>query len=160
VIVDQSIWDDIPEQGRAHIEEHIKYVGPADAISELAREANINSDVLENTVRFYNEQAAKGEDPACSKDSHYLVPLEKGPFYAINFPAAFAWFFTTGGLKTNGKAEVLNPFGQPVPGLYAAGRNAFGVSAKQYPGSGASVGDALTFGRIAGGNVAALEPWS
>ena len=58
------------------------------------------------------------------------------------------------------KAEVLDPFGQPVPGLYAAGRNAFGVSAQQYPGSGASVGDGLTFGRIAGSNVAALEPWS
>jgi len=160
VIVDQSIWDEIPEQGRAYIAEHIKYLGPADSIAELARVADINLELLENTVRFYNERAAKGEDPECSKDPHYLVPLEKGPFYAINFPAAFAWFFTTGGLKTSGKAEVLNPFGQPVPGLYAAGRNAFGVSAQQYPGSGTSVGDGLTFGRIAGSNVAALEPWS
>ena len=160
VVVDQAIWDEVPEQGRAYIAEHIKFAGPADTIAELARAANINSDLLENTLGFYNEHAAKGEDPECSKDPHYLVPLEKGPFYAVNFPAAYAWFFTTGGLKTNGKAEVVDSFGDPIPGLYAAGRNAFGVSAQQYPGSGTSVGDGLTFGRIAGKNAAALEPWS
>ena len=160
VVVDQAIWDEVPEQGRAYIAEHIKFAGPADTIAELARAANIGSDLLENTLGFYNEHAAKGEDPECSKDPHYLVPLEKGPFYAVNFPAAYAWFFTTGGLKTNGKAEVVDSFGDPIPGLYAAGRNAFGVSAQQYPGSGTSVGDGLTFGRIAGKNAAALEPWS
>jgi 3-oxo-5alpha-steroid 4-dehydrogenase len=160
LIVDQAIWDETPEQGRAYLAEHIKYFGPADTVAELAEAANIKLEVLENTVRFYNEHAAKGEDPECAKDPHYLVPVEKGPFYAVNFPAAFAWFFTTGGLRTNGEAEVLNPFGQPIPGLYAAGRNAFGVSAQRYPGSGTSVGDGLTFGRIAGSNVAALEPWS
>jgi len=47
-----------------------------------------------------------------------------------------------------------------VPGLYAAGRNAFAVTAEQYPGSGTSVGEALIFGRIAGKGVAALEAWS
>ena len=52
------------------------------------------------------------------------------------------------------------PFGEPVPGLYAAGRNAFAVTAEQYPGSGTSVCEGLTFGRIAGKAVAALEAWS
>jgi len=60
----------------------------------------------------------------------------------------------------NGQAQVLNSFGEPIPGLYAAGRNACGVSAQQYPGSGVSVADGLVFGRIAGKNVAALEGWS
>jgi 3-oxo-5alpha-steroid 4-dehydrogenase len=160
VIVNQAIWDEVPEQGKTYIQEHIKFGGQADTIAELSRAASINTAVLENTVNFYNEHASRGEDPEFSKDPHYLVPLEKGPFYAINFPAAYAWFFTTGGLKTTGKAEVLDVFGEPVPGLYAAGRNAFAVCATMYPGSGTSVCEALTFGRIAGRVVASLEAWS
>jgi 3-oxo-5alpha-steroid 4-dehydrogenase len=160
VIVDQAIWDEVPEAGRKHIEKHIKLAGQADSIAELARAANINPDLLENTVDFYNEHAANGEDPEFSKDEHYVVPLENPPFYAVNYPAAIAGFFTTGGLRINGKAEVLNAFGEPVLGLYAAGRNAFAVSAHQYPGSGTSVCEGLTFGRIAGKGVAALEAWS
>jgi 3-oxo-5alpha-steroid 4-dehydrogenase len=156
LIVDQAIWDQIPEQGK----QQLSLAGQADSIAELARVANINLDLLENTINFYNEHAAKGEDPAFSKDEHHVVPLEKGPFYAISYPAAAVGFFTTGGLRTNGKAQVLDPFGEPVSGLYAAGRNAFAVSAQQYPGSGVSVGEGLTFGRIAGKSVAALEAWS
>jgi succinate dehydrogenase/fumarate reductase flavoprotein subunit len=132
----------------------------ADSIAELARVVNIRADLLENTIAFYNEHAAKGEDPAFSKDEHHLAPLERGPFYALNYPAAAVAFFTTGGLRINGKAEVLNPFGEKVNGLYAAGRNAFAVTATQYPGSGVSVGEGLTFGRIAGKAAAALEAWS
>jgi 3-oxo-5alpha-steroid 4-dehydrogenase len=115
---------------------------------------------MENTIDFYNEHAAKGEDPAFSKDEHYVVPLESGPFYALSYPAAGVGFFTTGGLRVNGKAEALDPFGETVPGLYAAGRNAFAVTAEQYPGSGVSVCEGLTFGRIAGKAAAALEAWS
>ena len=160
VIVDQAMWDAVPELGKGYIQEHIKFGGKADTIQELAKAAKINQSVLENTVNFYNEHAAKGEDPEFSKDPHYVVPLGAGPFRAINFPAAYAWFFTTGGLKTTGKAEVLDAFGETIPGLYAAGRNAFAVCAQIYPGSGTSVCEALTFGRIAGKIAAAQEPWS
>jgi len=69
-------------------------------------------------------------------------------------------FLTTGGLRTNTKAQVLDVNSKVIPGLYSAGRNAFGVIAQHYPGSGTSVGDALIFGRIAGKDAAALEPWS
>jgi len=160
VIVDQAIWDDVPERGRQYIQENIKFGGQGETLAELAKAANINSELLENTVAFYNEHAAKGEDPEFSKDPHYLAPLEKGPFYAINFPAAHAWFFTTGGLRITGKSEVVDAFGKPVPGLYAAGRNATAVSAQMYPGSGTSVCEGLIFGRIAGRVVAAQESWS
>jgi 3-oxo-5alpha-steroid 4-dehydrogenase len=160
VVVDQAIWDEVPEQGKKYIQENIKFGGQADSIPELAQAAKINPEVFQNTVDFYNAHAAKGEDPEFSKDAHYLVPLENPPFYAINFPAAHAWFFTTGGLKITSKAQVVDAFGEPVPGLFAAGRNAFAVSAQMYPGSGTSVCEALTFGRIAGRVAAASEAWS
>ena len=38
-----------------------------------------------------------------------------------------------------------------------AGRNAFAVTATQYPASGVSVCEGLTFGRIAGKSAAAVE---
>jgi len=156
MIVSQAIWDQVPEQGK----KHLNLAAQADSIAELAKAANINADLLQNTVDFYNEHAAKGEDPAFSKNEHYVVPLDAGPYYAISYPAADAGFFTTGGLRINGKAQVLDAFGEPVPGLYSAGRNAFAVSAHQYPGSGVSVGEGLIFGRIAGKNAASLEAWS
>ena len=156
MIVSQAIWDQVPEQGKPHL----TVAAQADTIAELAKATNINADSLQNTVDFYNEHAAVGEDPAFSKNEHYVVPLDAGPFYAISYPAADAGFFTTGGLRIDGKAQVLNPFGEPVPGLYSAGRNAFAVTAHQYPGSGVSVGEGLTFGRIAGKNAASLEAWS
>lgn len=156
LIIDQAIWDAITEAGK----KALSVAAQADSIVELARAANINQDVLENTIDFYNEHAAKGEDPAFSKDEHHVVPLENAPFYALNYPAAAVGFFTTGGLRINGKAQVLDPFGETVPGLYAAGRNAFAVTAQQYPASGVSVGEGLTFGRIAGKGAAALEAWS
>ncbi len=159
VIVDQAMWEAVPDLGKQYIQEHIKLGGKADTIQELAKLAKINQAVLENTVNFYNEHAAKGVDPEFSKDSHYVAPLGAGPYRAINFPAEYAWFFTTGGLKINGKAEVLDAFGKVVPGLYAAGRNAFAVCAQIYPGSGTSVCEGLTFGRIAGTVAAAQEPW-
>ena len=156
LIVDQAIWDAISDAGK----KALNVAARADSIAELARVVNIRADLLENTIAFYNEHAAKGEDPAFSKDEHHLAPLEHGPFYALNYPAAGVAFFTTGGLRINGKAEVLNPFGEKVNGLYAAGRNASAVTATQYPGSGVSVGEGLTFGRIAGKAAAALEAWS
>jgi len=156
LIIDQAIWDAISEPGK----KALKVAAQADSIAELARAANIDADLLENTIDFYNAHAAKGEDPAFSKNEHHLAPLENRPFYALSYPAAGVGFFTTGGLRINGKAQVLDPFGQTVPGLYAAGRNAFAVTAQQYPGSGVSVGEGLTFGRIAGKAAAALEAWS
>jgi 3-oxo-5alpha-steroid 4-dehydrogenase len=156
LIVDQAIWDDVPEEGK----KQFGLAAQADTVSELARKLEINPDLLENTFDFYNEHAARGEDPAFSKDPKEVVPLKKAPFFAINYPAAAVGFLTTGGLRINEQAEVLDPFGEPVPSLYAAGRNAFAVTAEQYPASGVSVGEGLIFGRIAGKLAVAQEAWS
>ncbi len=162
LIVDHPIWDEVPAAGKEAMKDfpQFKVSAQADTIAQLAQALGINTDLLEDTVNLYNRHAANGEDPAFSKDKHYLVPLQTAPFYAISYPAAGAGVFTTGGLKINGKAEVLDVFGKPVPGLYAAGRNAFAVTAEQYPGSGTSVGEGLVFGRIAGKGMAALPAWS
>ena len=45
---------------------------------------------------------------------------------------------------------VLDGFGEPIPGLYAAGRTAAGLPTAPYLASGLSMGDCTFFGRRAG----------
>jgi len=59
--------------------------------------------------------------------------------------------FTLGGLATLPTGQVLNPDGEVIPGLYAAGRTALGLpSWGDGYSSGMSLGDASFFGRQAG----------
>ena len=155
LLIDQPIWDSLHEKSKGYL----VVKAQADSIAELAKALNINLDVLQNTVNFYNEHAAKGQDPAFLKDEHYVVPLKQGPFRALDFSAAQVHLLTTGGLRINSKCNVLDAQGKPVPGLYAAGRNAFAVSAEHYPASGSSLGEGMIFGRIAGKTVAAEKAW-
>jgi 3-oxo-5alpha-steroid 4-dehydrogenase len=61
--------------------------------------------------------------------------------------------FTLGGLHTLVDGEVLDLDGEPIPGLYAAGRATSGVAAQGYC-SGLSLGDSTYFGRRAGRSAA------
>ena len=58
-----------------------------------------------------------------------------------------------GGVKIDTKAEVLNPAGHTIPGLFAAGEVTGGVHGKFRLG-GSGLLDAFVFGRIAGRNAA------
>ena len=51
----------------------------------------------------------------------------------------------------NKDAQVVNPFGKAIPGLYAAG-NAAGVGAPgaSYGAPGGTIGPGMTFGYLAG----------
>ena len=58
-----------------------------------------------------------------------------------------------GGLHINADAQVMHIDGYPIPGLYAAGEVAGGVHGGDRLGSCATL-DCISFGRIAGQNVA------
>jgi predicted oxidoreductase len=114
--------------------------------------------MLQHTISYYNEHAARGEDPLFHKDKEWLKPLE-GPLAALDCTlgrGAFWPCFTLGGLDTQPTGEVLTAEGEVIPGLYAAGRTACGIprTGAGY-GSGMSVGDASFFGRMAGKAAAA-----
>ncbi|HEY0226238.1 MAG TPA: FAD-binding protein, partial [Mycobacterium sp.] len=57
--------------------------------------------------------------------------------------------FTLGGLRTSLDAAVLHVSGEPIPGLFAAGRSTAGLAAWGYA-SGISLGDGSFYGRRAG----------
>ena len=127
--------------------------GTGESIEELAEELGINVTALSSNFNFYNEHAAKGEDPLFHKQPEWLRKLEP-PYVALDVTpgnGAFYPRFTLGGLDTLPSGEVLTPERETIPGLYAAGRNTAGIprTAAGY-GSGMSVGDATFFGRMAG----------
>ena len=82
--------------------------------------------------------------------------LDQAPFAALELNASTSYFsfFTLGGLNTAPTGEVLDRGGQPVPGLYAAGRTTSGLPRWGHGySSGLSLADCTFFGRMAGRTV-------
>ena len=154
-LFDQPICDEAIRRHEARMTNLLKRdIVSAPTLAELAKLIGIDSATLEATVKEYNENVAKGVDPQFGRTTQtadYGKPSEikTGPFYA--WPSTAVLISTYGGILINGKAQVLNVYGEPIPGLYAAGEITGGVHGAAYV-SGTAVGKALIFGRIAAKN--------
>lgn len=143
-----------------------KWVTEAPTIRELAATIDVPPDTLCETVARFNEHAAHGEDPDFHRGTLWweafltggptprkcLGPIEKPPFYAIEIHDGTLG--TQGGPSIDEHARVRRSRGGVVEGLYAAGNAAACVFGPAYPGGGATLGPALTFGYLAGRHVA------
>lgn len=140
----------------------------ADTLEELARQIDVDPAGLAATVKTVNEYARTGEDKDFGRggnvfDRYYgdvnvkpnpcLAPLAKGPYYAMRMDAGDIG--TKGGLLTDAQARVVRPDGSPIEGLYAIGNTSASVMGIAYPGAGATIGPAMTFGYIAANHIAA-----
>ncbi|MDZ7861334.1 FAD-dependent oxidoreductase [Acidovorax sp.] len=148
------------------------YLQSGKTVAELAARIGVEPSVLETTVSAFNDTARRGEDPAFGKGSKAynryqgdalvtpnpcLAPLENGPYYAIRLVIGDIGTFA--GLQTDDRTRVLNTAGQPIKGLYAVGNDAASIMGGNYPGAGITLGPALTFGYVAGMELAqALMP--
>jgi 3-oxosteroid 1-dehydrogenase len=93
--------------------------------------------------------------PANDKPNITMYPLStQGPYYCILIGGGT--LDTNGGPKINGKAQILDTKENPIPGLYGAG-NCIASLMPNYIAAGATIGNALTSGYIAGLN-AVKEP--
>jgi len=92
----------------------------APTIRDLAVKIEIDPAGLENTIDAFNEYAKSGVDPEFGRARRTLGPIKTPPFYAIEAIPAF--FDTTGGVRINAKAQVVDVFDEIIPRLYAAGR--------------------------------------
>lgn len=130
----------------------------AETLPGLEAELGIPATALQQTVEFYNRNAAKGMDPLLHKHESFLRPLEP-PYIVLDATVAQSHitFFTLGGLYTSVGCEVLDVDGDPIPGLYAAGRVSAGIPCPYYFSSGLNLGECVTFGRIAGRNAASFK---
>jgi 3-oxo-5alpha-steroid 4-dehydrogenase len=118
-----------------------------ETVAELEQEMGLAPGALQATVAAYNEGAARGEDPLLHKKPQWLRPIGS-PVGAVDLRESTGGF-TLGGLKTTLDAEVLHVSGEPIPGLFGAGRCTAGLAAWGYA-SGISLGDGSFYGRRAG----------
>jgi len=83
-----------------------------------------------------------------------MRPLDRGPYYGISIWPSLS--NTQGGPRRNEKSQVIDAFGKPIAGLYAAGELG-SIWGSLYPGAG-NVSECIVFGRLAGRNAAAELP--
>lgn len=131
----------------------------ADTLEELADEINavayqdeyidMDGDVLAETIATHNEYIEQGEDPDFGRtiDEGITLPMKEGPYYAIpQWPSSH---HTMGGVEITPQAEVLDIYGNPIEGFFAAGEVTGGLHGTNRLGSNA-LPDAGVFGLIAG----------
>lgn len=134
----------------------------ADSLQMLAGKIGVNPDALAKSVGDINRFAETGVDEQFGKgdnifDRYYgdphvtpnpcLAPIVKAPFYAVRVtPGEIG---SKGGLVTDTAARVLREDGAAIDGLYATGNCAGAVMGRTYPGPGATLGPAMTFGYLA-----------
>ena len=118
----------------------------ADTLDELAEKIGVPAENLKATVDRYNELARQGDDTDFGKRSELLTTITKPPFYALKWGASLLDVF--GGALTDVNMRVLDPYYDPIPGLYAVGNAAGGFYGVDYPLllNGNSFGRALTWG--------------
>ncbi len=121
------------------------WIQRAETVAELAEQIGLDGAVLTATVERYNEHCREGVDADFGR-SDGLEELKSAPFYAIK--AEPCLLNTQGGPRRDARARVLDVFGEPISGLYAAGELG-SIWSTLYPGSG-NISEALVFGRIAG----------
>jgi succinate dehydrogenase/fumarate reductase flavoprotein subunit len=141
----------------------------SDTIEGLAAEIGVPADNLIDTVRRFNELAARDDDEdfgrgresfdrAFTGGASPLVPIDTPPFRAAAFGVSDLG--TKGGLRTDVDARVLDARDRPIPGLYAAGNTMAAVSGETYPGGGNPIGASLLFSHRAALHMAAQSPAS
>ena len=140
------------------------------SVAELAQRMGVPADALAQTIARMNTYAVSGNDPEFGKGSNAynrylgdaahkpnpcLGPIDKPPFYAVRvFPGDIG---SAAGLVTDAKTRVLDAANQPIGNLYACGNDMNSIMAGAYPSAGITLGPALTFGYIAGKELASNE---
>jgi flavocytochrome c len=118
-----------------------------EGIESLARELNVNVDILKTTFKEHNEAEKSKNDKFGKKFFHNGPWIDNDIFHvAIITPVVH---YTMGGIKIDKDACVLSDKDKPIKGLYAAGEAAGGVHGINRLGGSGLLG-CVVFGRVAG----------
>jgi fumarate reductase flavoprotein subunit len=125
----------------------------ADDVASLASLVGAPEEALAATLEAASA-AARGEAPDLFGRTDYAAPI-RAPYAAVRVTGAL--FHTQGGLLVDSDARVLTPDLSPIPGLYAAGGAAVGMSGNGASGylAGNGLLAALGLGYLAGAHAAA-----
>ena len=154
-------WDGWSDDNQVEIDR--KWVLKGDTLEDLVKAIQeydhwMDLDNLKATFEEYQAFCDAGKDARFDREltveDNKLT--EEGPYYAISiYPGSCS---TLGGPKKNANAQVLDPAGNVIPRLYAAG--SFGnFQAHSYGITGGNNSENMVWGRIGGRHCAGLEPW-
>ena len=93
----------------------------SDSLADLAGRFNLDADALKAAVDRYNELCGEGADSDFGKAAGLMVPIETPPFYLAKL--SYNYFFSVGGITTDGRHRVLDGRRNPIEGLYAIGND-------------------------------------
>lgn len=135
----------------------------ADTIAELEKQLDIPTGNLQETVNEYNSDIGKyGYDKKYGRrlqgmrwPEKPVMKIDTPPYYAVKNKICLTSM--KGGLRINAKCQIIDQFGEVIPGLYAAGEISGGLERiPHHYYTGRMTVQAFTQGRIAG-DVAADE---
>jgi len=168
-VIEGKDWDDLAKNIRQKVSE----LAPRLGCWRLDNRFGIN---LKDTVKRFNAFARAGIDddfhrgsfpydvewhskvfstpdettkwPANHHPNITMYPFtEKGPYYCILVAAGT--LDTNGGPRIDTNARILDTKNNPIPGLFGAG-NCIAAPMPNYVAGGATLGNAITFGYLAG----------
>jgi succinate dehydrogenase/fumarate reductase flavoprotein subunit len=126
----------------------------ADTVEELENRimahpySRVRMTNLRDTVDRWNSFVDEGTDEDFEREAG-MHRIDTPPFYAATVKVV--WHDSYGGLRVNGKLEVIDLEGRPIPGLYAGGEATGG-------GTKHGLGRATVHGYIAGHSAATQQP--
>ncbi len=131
------------------------WIKKADNIEVLAKIIKVSPEPLRATAARWNGQCSGGSDDDFQRPPKTMMPLAHPPFYAME-----AWPIvsnTQGGPAHDPEQRIVDPMGNPIPRLYAAG-DISSIFGHLYLEAG-NVTECFVGGKIAGRNAAKENPW-
>jgi len=135
----------------------------AKTLTDVARRAGINPDGLVATVAAHNTAIDEGLPDPMGKPAEFRRRVGDGPYRLLDISVGRSMTYpspmlTLGGVIVDEETGAVTAGdGEPIAGLYAAGRTAIGVCGNSYV-SGLSLTDCVFSGRRAGAHAAARTP--
>ena len=127
----------------------------ADSLAALALAMEVPAAALEATLARWNGMVEAGRDEDFGRMPETMVPIRTPPFY---FGRAYPMVINTqGGPVHDVEQRILDPFGEPIQRLYAAGECG-SVFGHLYLGGG-NLSECVIGGWTAGRNAARMPAW-
>lgn len=120
----------------------------ANSIAELANLLGVDVGATKASIARWNALCDKAADDDHGRPGGTMARISSPPYYGA--PVGPILSNTQGGPVHNAKQEIIDSFGDPIPGLYAAGE--LGSSFGHLYLSGSNITECFVNGRIAGRN--------
>jgi len=121
-------------------------IGCAQSLTELATAIGVDEHQLTQQIAQWNAACEANKDQAFGRPASSMLAIQQAPFYFIKtWPIVSN---TQGGPVHDARQRVLNPFGEAIEGLYAAGE--LGSVFGHLYLSGGNITECFVGGKIAG----------